>query len=176
MAITEGDITTSDHIPIIVKISTKPIIKEIKKTKDFKNVDWDRFRDIIEEKTDRQDRQIPLQDRRINKDIIDIAMKTWIDDIADTIDDITPTKQLKYYIHPRESDLIKVLEMTYDTLKTKDSWTIEDRQMLRQIQQQIKDEATRLANLEWDKTIKDLQDCYGDATKFWKKSKQTHGR
>ena len=31
MTITEGDITTSDRIPIIVKISTKPIIKEIKK-------------------------------------------------------------------------------------------------------------------------------------------------
>ena len=94
MAITEGDITTSDHIPIIVKISTKPIIKEIKKTKDFKNVDWDRFRDIIEEKTDRQDRQIPLQDRCINKDIIDIAMKTWIDDI-------TPIVYMRDEVHLR---------------------------------------------------------------------------
>ena len=37
--ITEGEITTSDHLPIIVKLSTKAIVKDFAEKSKFKNAD-----------------------------------------------------------------------------------------------------------------------------------------
>ena len=48
IAITEGEITTSDHMPIIVTLSTKAIIKDFVKRNKFKNADWDKYKSIID--------------------------------------------------------------------------------------------------------------------------------
>ena len=173
--ITEGDITTSDHIPILMTIATRPILREIKKTKDYRNADWDKFREVMDEKITRQERQVPLTDRQIDKTIIDEALRAWTDDITETIEDTVPTKEMKYFTHPRDSDLLKLLEMMYTEMKSRDQWTIEDRQVLRHIQEIIKEEATRLNNQKWSETIDKLQDCYGDSAKFWGKIRKLMG-
>ena len=84
-----------------------------------------------------------------------------------TVEEKIPHKKLSYYTHPRDSDLLKLLEMTYEEMKNKNQWTIEDRQVVRRIQEVIKEEATRLYNQKWSETIDKLQDCYGDPMKFW---------
>ncbi len=38
-----GDITTSDHIPVTLTISTEPILKEKPETYNYNNADWNFF-------------------------------------------------------------------------------------------------------------------------------------
>lgn len=173
--IIQGDVTTSDHLPIEMLISTKPIRYEKKKIKDYGNTNWDMYKQKIEEKIEGQDRDIPLQGRRITKEIIDEAMGRWMADIIDVTNEVIPEKEKMYYTHPIDSDFIKILEMTYDTLRNKVFWTEDDRQMIRNIQEQIKEEATRMTNVKWTKTIEQVQDYYGDPRKFWNKIRRFMG-
>ena len=50
MTIIEGDITSLYHIPIIIKISTKPIIKDIEPSLNYKSANWKAYKQIIEQK------------------------------------------------------------------------------------------------------------------------------
>ena len=43
MAIEAGNITSSDHLSLIIKISTKPITKEKQTTLNYKKADWEKF-------------------------------------------------------------------------------------------------------------------------------------
>ena len=167
-AIIEGDITSSDHIPIVIKLATVPILKESKKIKDYKNVDWEEFKIKIENKIIRQKEEIPLDGERVDREKIDIAIKTWTDDIVETMDELIPLKMAYKFIKPPDSDLIKILEMSYETLRDKNHWTLDDRRTIQQIQQMIRDESTRISNEQWSNEINKLQDIYGDPSKFWK--------
>ena len=52
ISLQQGPLTSSDHLPLLVKISTKPIL--IAETKRFKikEADWPKFREKIQEKED----------------------------------------------------------------------------------------------------------------------------
>ena len=45
----EAELTTSDHIPIIIRISTKPTVKSIAVRKNSSKVDYDKHTNIIQE-------------------------------------------------------------------------------------------------------------------------------
>lgn len=45
--ITPRDITTSDHLPIIMEISTDPLSIPITPRADYKNANWDQFKQIL---------------------------------------------------------------------------------------------------------------------------------
>ena len=49
MVIEAGSITSSDHPPLIIKISTKPIIKEKQSSLNHKKADWEKFQKTIKE-------------------------------------------------------------------------------------------------------------------------------
>ena len=49
MLIEAGSINSSDHLPLIIKISTKPIIKEKQSTLNYKKANWEKFQKTIEE-------------------------------------------------------------------------------------------------------------------------------
>ena len=50
IAIEPGVITTSDHIPIKIKLFTKAILKDIQPRKNYSKTNWTRYKEIIEEK------------------------------------------------------------------------------------------------------------------------------
>ena len=74
IAITEGEITTSDHLPIIVRLSTKAIIKDFVKRNNFKNADWDKYKSIIDRKVEAEINNEPLEGEGINQEKIDTAI------------------------------------------------------------------------------------------------------
>ena len=59
--ITEGEITTSDHLPIIVKLSTRAIVKDFAEKNKFKNADWDKFKSIIDRQIESEINNEPLE-------------------------------------------------------------------------------------------------------------------
>jgi len=74
--ITRGNLTTSNHIPIILDLSTNPILIAATPRPDYKNAKWERYKEFLEEK--------PMQNLE-GKPTTDIDQETdrWFQDIRD---------------------------------------------------------------------------------------------
>ena len=92
-AIIQGKLTSSDHLPLIIKLSTKPIVKEGQDRYKFKAASWELFKEKIEEKIEAENRNNNLIDRQ---DIDAIAIRNnlikWISIITEARDEIIPKK------------------------------------------------------------------------------------
>ena len=114
--------SSSDHLPVILKLSTKPIAKAGTERFKFANANWELFKEKIEEKienenvnnnlTDRQDTDAAIIENSIN------SINKWINIIKETRE-IIPKTKINYYIHARDSDYLKLLEMTYNQILNK---------------------------------------------------------
>ena len=82
-----------------------------------------------------------------------------------------PKTKMSYYIHPNESDHLRLLEQLYTQLMNYNNWIIQELTLIRQIQMAIKEESIRLSNEKWNEKINKLNDSYKDPAKFWKEVK-----
>ena len=73
ISITQGPLTSSDHLPIIVKLSTKPIMIESKPTYRYKKANWNKFQDRLRAMAE----EIDLNHNNINKEFIDRKIDQW---------------------------------------------------------------------------------------------------
>ena len=140
LAIEEGCITTSDHLPIIIKISIKSILKNYEPKRNIKRANWDQYKIDVENEINREIRRETLEGNDINKDKIDTSLKNWMKIIDDAAYKNIPTKRVQYYVHPQESDYIKLLKEQYKQLRAINSWTREQLDILKNIQERIKEE------------------------------------
>lgn len=68
--ITPGNLTTNDHSPIILDISTNPILIPPTPRPDYKHADWSRYKELLDDKPPIElDRKPPIE--------IDKEMKKW---------------------------------------------------------------------------------------------------
>ena len=175
IAIEPGKLTTSDHLPLIIRISTKPIIKSIEKRRSFTKAYWEKYRDIISEKTNDAIINNSLEGREINKEKIDGSIGNWIGIIDEAAEEAIPKIKITYYIHGRESDYLKLLENQYNLLRNINGWTREQRELIRNIQEQLKEENLRLYREVWSNKIRKLNNIYNDPTRFWKETQKLMG-
>ena len=56
MRMYEGNLTTSDHVPVIMEVSTKPIMTQITPRWNLKRTDWDNFKTILSNQMIEQER------------------------------------------------------------------------------------------------------------------------
>ena len=173
--ITEGEITTSDHLPIIVKFSTKAIVKDLAKKSKFKNADWDKFKSIIDREIDIELNNEPLEGEGINQEKIDNAIINWINIVKVAKEESVPKSKVNYYIHPKVSDYIKLLEQNYKQLTSLNHWSREQLIQIRNIQEQLKEESKRLHTEMWNNKIRKVNSTYKDPAKFWRDIKVLMG-
>lgn len=107
ITITQGELTTGDHIPIILKISTRPILKDQIKRKNFKRANWDGFKDRVLLRLDGQTETNRLNGQE-TKQTIDETLGQWINDIKEAVDDYVPMTKVSYYRHAKTSDLLRL--------------------------------------------------------------------
>ena len=111
VAVQAGNVTSSDHIPIIVQLSTKPILKNTKAKFNYQKANWVKYKDYIQNNT-----EITCLNNKM-KDAIDNEVKKWMTTITKAAETSIPQNKNIYFIHPQESDLIKILENTYIQIK-----------------------------------------------------------
>ena len=174
MAILEGDLTSSDHLPIVVKLSTNPIVKEHRTRRDFKNANWEGIETYLRDRVKEQEEEIPMEGR-VDKHRIDEAINKWTNSITDAIDQFVPKKKIIYYKHPKTSDYLRLLELAYETIRHKHHYTIADRQTIRDLQRNLNEEAKRFHRESWSEAIEKLQEKDNDPTAFWKGVKRMMG-
>ena len=139
IAITEGEITTSDHLPIMVTLLTKAIIKDFVKRNKFKNADWDKYKSIIDRKIEAEINNEPLEGERLNQEKIDTIITNWIKIVNEAKDECVPKTKVNYYIHPKVSDYIKLLEQNYKQFMTLNNWNRNHLNQIRNTQEQLKE-------------------------------------
>ena len=83
-------------------------------------------------------------------------------------DEVIPVRQFTYYVHALNSDYLKLLMVVYHDLKTKNHWTRQDIETLKELQQRIKEESYSLYKTAWENKVEKLNRIYKDAEKFWK--------
>ena len=153
------------HITLHVK--SNGIIKDFEKKSKFKNADWDKFKSIIDREIDIKINNEPLEGGGINQERIDNAITNWIKIVKVAKEESVPKSKVNYYIHPKVSDYIKLLEQNYKQLTSLNHWSREQLIQIRNIQEQLKEESKRLHTEMWNNKIQKVNSTYKDPAKFW---------
>ena len=102
-------------------------------------------------------------------------MQNWIKIVNEAKDESVPKTKVNYYIHPKVSDYIKLLEQNYKQLMTLNNWSRNHLNQIRNIQEQLKEESIRLNNEMWNNKIQQVNSLYKDPAKFWNNIKLLMG-
>ena len=167
-AIREGNLTTSDHIPIMFTLSTKAIVVGNSRRNMYKQTNWEAFRVNTENDIRRKiaERDLSGNSRGIDKDIIDGELVSWYNIIKTRLEENTPKKTLSFAPHPRESDLLKALQMAYNQIRAAAIVTPDIQRRLLFLQQEIKIENLRLYDEMWDRLVNSIDISRHDPKKF----------
>ena len=153
-AILQGKLTSSDHLQVIIKLSTKPIVKEGQNRYKYKTANWELFKEKIEEKTEAENINNNLLDRQdIDAATIENNLNKWMTIITETRDEIIPKSKLNYFIHARDSDYLKLLENTYKNILNKPFWSRNDLDDIKEMQRRILEENLRLSKEAWENKV-----------------------
>ena len=138
VATERGELTSSDHFPLIVKISKKPIIKTTEEKPNYNNVDWNAFKTKVDEKMAQENKRYDLNnDDRVDANRPDIMFESWMNILINTMNEVIPKTRHILYVYPKTSDFLRLLMISYGNLKRKNYWTREDIERLKEIQQDL---------------------------------------
>ena len=167
-SIREGDLTTSDHIPVIFTISTTAVVKDTQGRKQYSRTNWEEFKRLVENYIDvkQEERDLGGNRRGINMEIIDKELGNWFNIIQRCLNNTTPNRMLSYIPHPKESDLLKALHMAYSRIRN-NLMTPEIRIQILYLQDELKRENIRFFNEKWEEMICKLQAKTKDPKMFW---------
>ena len=172
--LTPGPMTTSDHIPIILDISTSPILLPTHETYSFHRTDWDAFKADEDLQMDEQ----PDITHGTLEDI-DAALETWTQTVKTVTDRHVPTRRYTTPPAPRPTRQTQLLRIQFQALKDRAArlgWTTDDYRRYVQLRHSLQDARRGEAATYWGKTVTDLADTYRDPRLFWQKLRCLSGR
>ena len=101
--------------------------------------------------------------------------ESWMNILINTMNEVVPKTRCIFYVHPKNSDFLRLLMISYGNLKKKNYWIREDIERLKEIQQDLKNENLRLHREAWDNKIDKLNRIHKDSVKFWRGVSQLMG-
>ena len=175
LMITQGPITSSDHLPIIMKIATKPLIIKTQKKLNIKKANWDRFKDITSNKMEQLHTN---EEGNITKQDIDQKVKLWHEKILEATKESIPEKANTILPHPRTTEKQNNLQYRYKVIKNlsiKYGWTNQLRIAFRFAQNELIEESRKNYNENWRKLIENVEIKYKEPKKFWSDIRRLQG-
>ena len=172
--ISPGPLTTSDHIPLILDISTSPIVIPKPKSFSFHRTDWDAFRaDDSLQMSDRPDVTHGALEE------IDHAIDDWMSTVQDAANRHIPKTSFRIPPHPRPSRTTQLTRIQFDALRDRarlNGWTYNDYRRYTQLRLTLQETRRAEARNYWGRAMADLAASQRDPRKFWKKLQQLSGR
>jgi len=165
-----GPATPSDHIPIVMTISTYPIYIPIKPRKSFHRVNW------AEYQTELKHHPIPSNPNPTLNDI-DNYTNTWFDHITDASNLHIPIINRRAVPGVRPTHAIKTLHILHDnTLRhiTTHGPSHEHYRLLNYYKQQLREQYKLEHNKAWDTLIRNIN-TEDDPKQFWTSIKKLTG-
>ena len=155
--------TSSDHLPIILTVSTDPILIPIKPRPSYKQANWDGYTQYLSDNP-----TIDLQNGSLQD--IDNAIETVTRQIQDATQRYIPTVHHRPVPYPRLNDNIRRLIIEHDAIYTHLTTyghNVYLYHRLLTLRQLLRDEMTNIHRDAWDSTIQRL-DVNRDTKDFWK--------
>ncbi|XP_064110270.1 uncharacterized protein LOC135218056 [Macrobrachium nipponense] len=167
-SITQGPLTTSDHIPILLKLTVRPIMVATSPTLDLTNANWDRFKDILDDSLSNYDEPDNI---RKDKSYIDDKITFWYRMIKEATELCISLKTFRILPYSKETENLKQLQFYYKqalVLINNHGPTQQLLEYLQNIKERIKIEAKELINSTWETLLNKIEGIYRDPGKFWK--------
>ena len=131
-AVKRGNLTSSDHFPVMLRVSTRPIVKRTERTRCLCRTNWEDFKRKMETRMEHTFKLAEIETRTdIDAGKIEEYYGHWYKAIEESLEETSPKTKVSFYLHARDSDFLKLLEITYRDLTTKPFWTREDIKLLK---------------------------------------------
>lgn len=175
--ITEGKLTSSDHIPLVVELSTRAIRMPVTTRYNLRRADWEAYKDRIEDEIN----GIPPQERELNgqtKEEIDRRMEKWCDAVERGTEVAIPINNVCFNAHHKNSDLLNILTTVYRNIKEQinnSGVTPQLREIIKTLQINLTEEYSRLHSLYWEAKILKINNMSTGDAEFWKRIRILRG-
>ena len=170
--ITPGPLTTSDHIPIILTISTTPILIPTTPRPNFRRADWKKFKNQVTDILDNN----TLNDMTL--ETIDLAIENWHQAINRATKESIPTTTFKSLPSPNHSETTKILMAVFSELQIhtrENGWSYQSYRYYSYLKTELQEALIKENKEHWSKLIQDVANTYKNPTTFWKKIKLITG-
>ena len=134
----------------------------------YHQTNWQSFQNKVKEDIEKinEEKNLAGNPSNVDKNIIDSKIEEWVAVMRRRLIEETPVKRVDLLPHPRESDLLKLLQRTYERLKGM-NWTADMIRQILELQEQMKNESSRLYYEKWDQIIRNLDVDKKDPKKFF---------
>jgi len=169
--ITTDDVTSSDHLPVILTLSTNPIMVPTPPREILKHANWEGFKQALEH-THTPD----LEGQPTHT--IDHHLNQWYADIQTAREANIPKTTFKTLVHYKETHRLKTLKIQYRHLRDlaeTQGWNTELRSRYREIQRQLTNETKYMSNQHWETLTRELCNNIKDPKVFWLKYRRLLG-
>ncbi|ROT68973.1 hypothetical protein C7M84_012828 [Penaeus vannamei] len=169
--ITTDDVTSSDHLPVILTLSTNPIMVPTPPREILKHANWEGFKQALEH-THTPD----LEGQPTHT--IDHHLNQWYTDIQTAREANIPKTTFKTLVHYKETHRLKTLKIQYRHLRDlaeTQGWNTELRSRYREIQRQLTNETKYMSNQHWETLTRELCNNIKDPKVFWLKYRRLLG-
>ena len=173
-AISPGPLTSSDHLPVVIDISSSPILIPIPPTYSFHNTNWDNFK---------EDNQLDMTDQPdityATLEDIDEALEHWTHTVKTVVDRHIPKRTYRTIPCPRPSRTTQLTRIQYQALRdqaTRTGWTYENFRRFTQMRQTLLESRREESSNCWSQALARLASAHRDPRRFWKDLKRLSGR
>ena len=132
-------------------MSTKPIFVKTKESYQYKRADWDKFKQILDEK-------ITVKNlNNFNLHQIEEEMSNWLNTVKDAMNQTIPKTTHKPFYQIKSTPQIRQLERDYSTLRANaevNGWTHERYRLHTHIRHQLRELCMEAFNKNWEDNIK----------------------
>lgn len=161
-----GEITTSDHLPMILRLSTQPFIVETPPTYKTNKANWELFKETL-------DNKIHLNNlNNCNLEQIETATNEWMEAIKKAIDKAIPKTSHTYVYQLKTTPEIRNLENQFNLLQhhaEHNGWTNANYREYIRIRAELRERCKENHNKNWDDKIRELVNYNKNSKEFWNK-------
>ena len=171
--IEKGPVTTSDHLPVILKLTTNAIREIIPPKFNFKKADWDKFNDKIKESIEPIDHNLEITTAEVDR-----LLEEWYVNILNTMTETIPKTKHKTIQTPILNNTIKNYQFYIENLTNEarlKGWTIGKYNTYKILKQKLIKECKNQFNANWEKKIELTKDLYKSPKDFWNEIKKLRG-
>ena len=173
ISIDPGPLTESDHLPIIITLTSKAITTPIPPRPDINKANWESFSNIVEEHMNNME----ITDN-MTSDEIDRALNSWYNTIESAMNQTMPTIAQTTTQKPITSPLLKYIQHQHTLLQQMSQihgWTYQNYCRHRMLKTMLGNESKRIRNQNWTNIMEKTALRYKDPKSFWKNIKNLKG-
>ena len=168
-----GPTTASDHLPVIITITSQSIKIPVKPKPNFKNANWDKFQEEIDNKCNSL-----IINEHMGKNDLERSLNNWINYITEAISNNIPKTKHKLEQKEISNPQIKYLQWIstriIDSSKTT-GWTYNKYIAFKTVKHKIVEASRKQSFENWENKMNYLHTIYKDPKKFWQNIKRLRG-